>query len=205
MARRFDGDRLIIASHNAGKVTEIAALVGPFGVATVPAGALGLEEVEETGATFRENAILKAAAAARAAGEPALADDSGLVVPALGGAPGIFSARWAGPERDFSLAMEKIHRKLGPAADRAAHFTCALALAWPDGHTECFEGEVQGMLTWPPRGDKGFGYDPMFTPIRDGRPAAHTFGEMAPEAKHRISHRAAAFRQLIDACFAAMP
>ena len=205
MARRFDGDRLIIASHNAGKVAEIAALVGPFGVATVPAGDLGLEEVEETGTTFRENAILKATAAAQAAGDPALADDSGLVVPALGGAPGIFSARWAGPDRDFSLAMEKVHRELGPTADRAAHFTCALALAWPDGHTECFEGEVQGVLTWPPRGDRGFGYDSMFVPMLDGRPASLTFGEMAPEAKHRISHRAAAFRQLIDACFAAAP
>lgn len=205
MARRFAGDRLIIASHNAGKVAEIAALVGPLGIATVSAGDLGLDEVEETGTTFLENAALKAAAAAGAAGEPALADDSGLVVPALDGAPGIFSARWAGPDRDFALAMERVHRELAGAADRSAHFTCALVLAWPDGHRECFEGEVHGVLTWPPRGAQGFGYDPMFLPIRDGRPDALTFGEMGPEAKHRISHRAAAFRQLIDACFASAP
>ncbi len=205
MARRFDGDRLIIASHNAGKVAEIAALVGPLGVATVSAGDLGLDEPEETGATFLENAALKALAAARAAGEPALADDSGLVVPALGGAPGIFSARWAGPDRDFTLAMEKVHRELADTADRAAHFSCALTLAWPDGHTESFEGTVRGTLVWPPRGARGFGYDAMFLPICDGRPGTLTFGEMAPAAKHRISHRAAAFRQLLDACFAPAP
>jgi XTP/dITP diphosphohydrolase len=205
VARRFDGDRLIIASHNQGKVAEIAALVGPLGIATISAGDLGLEEPEETGATFLENAALKALAAARAAGEPALADDSGLVVPALGGAPGIYSARWAGPDRDFALAMEKVHQDLAGATDRSAHFTCALALAWPDGHTECFEGVVQGVLIWPPRGAQGFGYDPMFLPVRDGRPEALTFGEMEPAAKHRISHRAAAFRQLLAACFAPAP
>ncbi|MDH3699923.1 MAG: RdgB/HAM1 family non-canonical purine NTP pyrophosphatase [Alphaproteobacteria bacterium] len=208
MARRFDrtrGDRLIIASHNAGKVAEIAALVGPLGIATLSAGDLGLDEPEETGATFLENAALKAAAAAHAAGEPALADDSGLVVPALDGAPGIYSARWAGPDRDFALAMEKVHRELAGAADRSAYFACALALVWPDGHKECFEGQVHGVLTWPPRGDRGFGYDPMFLPLHDGQPGSLTFGEMEAEAKHRISHRAAAFRRLIDACFAPVP
>ena len=197
MPRRFAANRLVIASHNAGKVGEIADLLGRRGIAVVSAAELGLPEPEETGTTFRANAALKAQAAAEAARLPALADDSGLVVPALDGAPGIYSARWAGPEKDFAVAMARVEEALAGKTDRRAHFACALALAWPDGHVDCFEGEVQGALVWPPRGDKGFGYDPVFQ--ADGHDI--TFGEMAPEAKHAISHRARAFRQLIDACF----
>lgn len=195
MPRRFSGDRLIIASHNPGKVTEIDDLVRPYGVTAVSAGSLGLPEPEETGTSFAENAVLKARAAALAADMPALADDSGLVVAALDGAPGIRSARWAGPEKDFAMAMEMIERKLGDTAERRASFVCALALAWPDGEADLFEGEVHGVLVWPPRGDRGFGYDPMFVP--DGH--RETFGEMEPAAKHRISHRAAAFRRFVAA------
>jgi XTP/dITP diphosphohydrolase len=197
MARRFAGDRLVIATHNKGKLAEMAALMAPFGVDTAGAGALGLPEPEETGTTFEENAALKARAAATAAGLPALADDSGLVVPALDGAPGIYSARWAGPTRDFGLAMERVERELAGKADRRAQFVAALALAWPDGHVEVVRGEVHGTLVWPPRGARGFGYDPMFLPSGGGE----TFGEIDPEAKHRISHRAAAFRKLVAACF----
>jgi XTP/dITP diphosphohydrolase len=171
----------------------------PYGVAVVSAGELELAEPEEAGTTFAENAALKAHAAAKASGLPALADDSGLVVPALGGAPGIHSARWAGPARDFGHAMAEVERKLnalGAAGDqRRAHFVCALALAWPDGHAEIFEGEVHGHLVWPPRGARGFGYDPVFLP-NGGK---ETFGEMAPEAKHAISHRARAFAKLVAA------
>jgi XTP/dITP diphosphohydrolase len=197
MGRRFAGDRLVIATHNAGKLTEMAALMAPFGVATLGAGALGLAEPEETGASFEENAMLKAQAAAAASGLPALADDSGLVVPALGGAPGIYSARWAGPGRDFGQAMARVERELAGEADRRAHFVAALALAWPDGHVEVVRGEVHGTLVWPPRGTRGFGYDPMFLPA-GGR---ETFGELDPAEKHRTSHRAAAFRKLVAACF----
>ena len=197
MARRFTEQRLVIASHNAGKVREIAELLVPHSVDVVSAGALGLPEPEETGATFAENALLKSEAAAEASGLPALADDSGLVVPALGGAPGIYSARWAGPGRDFRVAMDRVERELGVTADRTAWFTCVLALSWPEGHSETFEGRVTGTLVWPPRGDRGFGYDPMF--VADGH--EQTFGEMAPKAKHAISHRADAFRKLIAACF----
>jgi XTP/dITP diphosphohydrolase len=202
MARRFEGDRLVIASHNPGKVQEIAALLQPYGVEVVSAGALGLAEPEETGSSFAENAALKARAAAASAKLPALADDSGLVVPALGGDPGIYSARWAGPEKDFGVAMEKVEKALGESEDpgkdgRRAHFTCALAIAWPDGHVETFEGAVHGTLVWPPRGERGFGYDPIFQP--DGR--KKTFGEMKPEKKHAISHRARAFKLFVDACF----
>jgi XTP/dITP diphosphohydrolase len=196
MARRFSGERLVIATHNKGKLAEMAALMAPLGIATVGAGTLGLPEPEETGATFEENAALKARAAAAASGLPALADDSGLVVPALSGAPGIYSARWAGPERDFRLAMERVERELAGKSDRRAHFVAALALAWPDDHVEVMRGEVHGTLVWPPRGTRGFGYDPMFLPA-GGR---ETFGELDPEAKHRISHRAAAFRKLVAAC-----
>ena len=175
----------------------------PFGVACVSASALGLPEPEETGDSFAANAAIKAEAAALAAGLPALADDSGLAVDALGGAPGIYSARWAGPGKDFDIAMREVERRLAEAGaltpgERRAHFVCALCLAWPDGHKEIFIGRVDGTLVWPPRGDKGFGYDPMFLP--DGHDI--TFGEMEPDAKHAISHRADAFRQLIDACFA---
>ncbi len=198
MARRFEGGRLVIASHNPGKVTEIAELLAPWKVDCVGAGDLALAEPAETGGSFAANASLKAVAAAKAANLPALADDSGLVVDALGGAPGVYSARWAGPKKDFAMAMQRVERQLGPKADRRAHFVCALALAWPDGHVECFEGEVQGRLVWPPRGERGFGYDPIFLP--EGR--SQTFGEMDPVGKHAISHRAAAFRLLVAACFA---
>ena len=196
MTRRFDGARLVIASHNAGKVREIDHLLRPFHVAVVSAGALGLPEPEETGTTFGENAVLKACASTKDANLPALADDSGLVVPALGGAPGIYSARWAGPAKDFNIAMKRVHDELG-TKDRSAYFIAALALCWPDGHCEVFEGRVDGTLVWPPRGLKGFGYDPMFLP-QGGR---ETFGEMDPQRKHDISHRADAFRKLVKACF----
>jgi XTP/dITP diphosphohydrolase len=198
MARRFEAPRLIIASHNPGKVREIGELLLPFGVGVVSAGVLGLPEPDETETTFEGNAELKARAAASAAGEPALADDSGLVVPALDGAPGIYSARWAGLAKDFSVAMRRIEDELSGKSDRRAHFVAALTLAWPDGHAETFRGEVHGRLIWPPRGTLGFGYDPMFLP--DGRD--QTFGEIDPAEKHRISHRADAFRQLVAACFA---
>jgi XTP/dITP diphosphohydrolase len=199
MARRFSGGKLVIASHNPGKVREIAELLGPHGVDCVDAGTLGLPEPEETGETFQANAELKALAAAGAAGLPALADDSGLSVDALGGAPGVYSARWAGPKKDFAMAMQRVERQLGPDADRRAHFTCVLALAWPDGHVASFEGQIHGRLVWPPRGNRGFGYDPIFLP--EGR--SQTFGEMDPMGKHAISHRAEAFRKLIAGCFAA--
>nr|WP_207791294.1 RdgB/HAM1 family non-canonical purine NTP pyrophosphatase [Sphingosinicella soli] len=187
---------MIVASHNPGKVREIRDLLAPFGIAPVSAGDAGLPEPDETETTFRGNAELKALAAARGSGLPALADDSGLSVHALGGDPGIYSARWAGPEKDFGLAMRKVHEALGDAGDRGAHFTCALSLAWPDGHVETFEGHVHGALVWPPRGEKGFGYDPMFVP--EGHDIS--FGEMAPDAKHAMSHRARAFTQLVEAC-----
>jgi XTP/dITP diphosphohydrolase len=199
MARRFDDERLVIASHNAGKIHEIAALLAPFGVTVVSAAELGLAEPEETGATFRENAKLKALAAARGSGLPALADDSGLSVHALRGEPGIHSARWAetGNGRDFDAAMQRVETALDGGDDRSAHFACALALAWPDGHAETFEGRVDGTLVWPPRGERGFGYDPVFRP--DGFDV--TFGEMEPDAKHAISHRADAFAKLVANCF----
>ena len=189
----------MVASHNSGKVREIGALLAPFGVEPISAADLNLPEPEETGTTFIANAELKALAAAQAAKLPALADDSGLVVHALNGDPGIFSARWAGPDKDFTVAMEKVEAALqkAKATDRSAHFTCALSLAWPDSHVDTFEGYVHGALVWPPRGDHGFGYDPVF--VAEGHDI--TFGEMDPEAKHAISHRAGAFRQLIDACF----
>ena len=199
--RRFAGSRLVIASHNPGKTWEIATLLGPLGVEPQSAATLGLAEPEETGASFRANAELKARAAAASAGLPALADDSGLAVPALGGAPGIHSARWAGPDRDFGAAMRRVRRELaarGVADGAAAQFVCALALCWPDGHCATFEGTVEGVLVWPPRGSRGFGYDPMFQPHGQ----AQTFGEMEPMAKHAISHRAVAFRRLVAACFA---
>ncbi len=198
MARRFAGERLVIATHNRGKLAEIEALLHPFGVEVVGAGALGLAEPEETGATFEANAALKAEAAAQATGLPALADDSGLVVPALDGAPGIHSARWAGPERDFARAMALVETRLAGRAGRSACFVAVLALAWPDRHVETFRGEVEGRLVFPPRGTRGFGYDPIFVPAG----GSESFGEMAPAAKHAISHRADAFRKLVAACFA---
>jgi XTP/dITP diphosphohydrolase len=197
MARILSEPRLVIATHNSGKLREIEALLRPYGIAALSAGALGLPEPEETGATFEENAALKARAAAAASGMPALADDSGLTVAALGGEPGIYSARWAGPSKDFSIAMQRVEERLAGAADRRARFVAVLALAWPDGDLELFRGEAEGRLVWPPRGTRGFGYDPMFVPDGHGR----TFGEMAPEEKEPLTHRAAAFRQLAAACF----
>jgi len=200
MARSFIEPSLILATHNKGKVKEIAALLSPFGVDVRSAGELGLPEPEETGATYIENAVIKALASATASGLPALADDSGVAVAALDGAPGIYSARWAGPAKDFSLAMRRVEEELAAkgASDRSAEFVCALALAWPDGHVESFEARWPGDLVWPPRGDNGFGYDPMFVPKGE----SETCGEMDPQRKHALSHRAQAFAQLVEACFA---
>jgi XTP/dITP diphosphohydrolase len=196
------GDRLVIATHNPGKLREIAALIEPLGIACVGAAELGLPEPEEIGVTFADNADLKAREAADLSGLPALADDSGLCVDALQGRPGIFSARWAEDEdgnRDWMRAMDRVWRQTegaGPEASHDAHFACALAIAWPnDGQAETFDGRVDGTLVWPPRGDNGFGYDPIFVP--DGYD--ETFGELEPALKHRISHRAAAFRKLVAA------
>ena len=196
MARKFDGGKLVIATHNSGKVVEIADLLAPFGADLVSAGELGLPEPEETGSTFIANAELKALAAAKGSGFPALADDSGLVVPTLGGDPGIYSARWAGPRKNFQSAMRKVEDGLRGEKDRTARFVSALTLAWPDGHTVSVEGTVRGELTWPPRGDRGFGYDPVFVPVGYDI----TFGEMDPVEKHQISHRADAFRKLVNLC-----
>ncbi|QDO97859.1 RdgB/HAM1 family non-canonical purine NTP pyrophosphatase [Ferrovibrio terrae] len=200
--RRFTGDTLVIASHNAGKVREIGDLIAPFKVRAISAGELDLPEPEETGMTFIANAELKALAAAQTANLPALADDSGMSVDALDGAPGIYSARWAGPSKDFGKAMQKVWTAVeekGAEPPFGAQFVCALSLAWPDGHVESFEGIIQGKLVWPPRGLHGFGYDPMFQPVENNE--MRTFGEMPAAEKHAISHRALAFRQLIDACF----
>ena len=198
--RRLTGRALVLATHNPGKVREIEELLAPFGLAVTAVGNLGLPEPDETGATFVVNARIKALASALASGTPALADDSGLVVGALGGDPGIYSARWAGPHRDFATAMARVQQALVAARnpDRRAYFTAALALAWPDGHVEAFEGYVHGTLVWPPRGTRGFGYDPMFVP--DGY--SQTFGELDPRHKHSISHRAEAFRKLVQSCLA---
>ena len=196
------GDKLVIATHNPGKLREIAELIEPLGITCVGAEELGLPEPEEIGNTFVDNADLKAREAADLSGLPALADDSGLCVDALHGAPGIFSARWAEDEngsRDWMRAMERVWREVqaaGPEAGHDAHFACALAIAWPnDGQAENFEGRIDGTLTWPPRGDNGFGYDPIFVPA--GYDA--TFGEMEPAQKHEMSHRADAFRKLVKA------
>lgn len=197
MARRFDDRRLVIASHNPGKVREIEELLSPWSIEVVSASELNLPEPEETGDSFVSNAKLKADAAALEAKLPALADDSGLAVDALGGAPGIYSARWGGPEKDFDAAMARVNLEIGENPDRGARFVCALALTWPDGHSEVFEGEVAGTLVWPPRGGKGFGYDPMFLAEGD----SGTYGEIDPAKKHENSHRARAFEKLIGACF----
>ena len=198
--RKLGPGKLVIASHNPGKVREIETLLGPYGIEPISAAKLDIPEPDETGTTFVANAELKARAAADLSGLPALADDSGLCVEALNGEPGIFSARWAGPSKDFGLAMRLVHQalaKVGPEAGRDAHFVCALALCWPDGHMESFEGRVGGILVWPPRGSHGFGYDPMFEPIGHDL----SFGEMDPDAKHAMSHRADAFRKLVAAVF----
>jgi XTP/dITP diphosphohydrolase len=200
--------RLVIATHNPGKLAEMRELLAPYGIDAISAGELGLREPEETGMTFRDNARIKAEAAAKATGLPAFADDSGLAVDALGGEPGIYSARWAGPDKKFRHAMETIEQKLRERgattpAQRRAQFVSALCVAWPDGHVEDFEARVDGTLVFPPRGDQGFGYDPMFLP--DGH--ARTFGEMGSEEKHGLpphgkglSHRARAFVKLAEAC-----
>ena len=208
--RRLSG-KIVIATHNPGKLEEMRGLLAPYGVEAVSAGDLGLPEPEETGLTFAENARIKALAAAKASGLPAFADDSGLCVEALGGAPGLYTARWAGPEKDFYQAMARVENELIDAGaedpeERRGFFISALCVAWPDGHAEDFEGIVEGTLVWPPRGPAGFGYDPMFQP--DGY--ERTFGEMTGAEKHGLpplgkglSHRARAFIALAEACFGA--
>jgi len=205
--RRIEG-RLVIATHNPGKLCEMRELLAPYGIDAVSAAELGLDEPEETGASFRENAHIKALAAANESGLPSFSDDSGLVVDALDGAPGIHSSRWAGPTKDFAQAMQAIQDKLRErgavnARQRTAHFVSALCVAWPDNHIEEFEACVDGTLVWPPRGEAGFGYDPMFLPDGFDR----TFGEMTSEEKHGLpprglglSHRARAFLKLAEAC-----
>ncbi|MGA2894847.1 MAG: RdgB/HAM1 family non-canonical purine NTP pyrophosphatase [Xanthobacteraceae bacterium] len=207
--RRITG-RLVIATHNPGKLAEMRELLAPYGIGAISAGELGLEEPDETGMTFSENARIKAQAAAKATGLPAFADDSGLAVDALDGAPGIHSARWAGPDKDFRDTMARIEDRLQALGAitperRKAHFVSALCVAWPDGHTEDFEARVDGALIWPLRGEQGFGYDPMFLPDGHDR----SFGEMSSEEKHGLpprgkglSHRARAFLKLAEACLA---
>lgn len=189
--------RLVVASHNSGKVREIAALLAPLGVEAVSAASLGLPEPEETETTFAGNAALKARAAAEASGLPALADDSGLEVFALGGDPGVYSARWAGPDKNFAMAMERVQDELAArdAKDFSARFVCALALAEPGGTVDVFEGEARGRIVFPARGSKGFGYDPVFEPEGHTR----TFGEMSHEEKLPLTHRARAFEKLLAA------
>ena len=206
--RRIAG-RLLIATHNPGKLAEMRELLAPYKIDAISASDMDLPEPDESGTSFRTNARIKAEAAAKAADLPAFADDSGLVVDALGGAPGIYSARWAGPDKNFLAAMETVEQKLREAGttsppQRTAHFVSALCVAWPDGHVEEFEARVDGTIVWPPRGDKGFGYDPVFLP--DGQ--ARTFGEMPSGEKHGLppkgkglSHRARAFLKLAEACF----
>jgi XTP/dITP diphosphohydrolase len=201
MARKFSADRLVIASHNSGKIREMVDLMAPYDIAVCAAGELSLAEPEETGTTFLANAELKSRAAATVSELPSFADDSGLVVPALGGQPGIYSARWGGPARDFYVAMARVEAELTKsdhAAEGAdAYFVSALSLCWPDGHCENFESQVHGNLSFPPRGENGFGYDPIFIPAGYDI----TFGEMPPEEKHALSHRARAFEKLVAACF----
>ena len=190
-------DTLVLATHNAGKAREIEDLLKPYVSNFVTAGDLNLPQPEETGATFVENAILKAKAAATVSGKPALADDSGLSVTALGGAPGIYSARWGGEKKKFNIAMQRVHEELGDTKDLSAAFICVLALAWPDGHSAFFEGRADGHISYPPRGNKGFGYDPIFVPV--GYDV--TFAEMTHAAKNQISHRADVFAKLLKGCF----
>ncbi|MGX7895245.1 RdgB/HAM1 family non-canonical purine NTP pyrophosphatase [Tsuneonella sp. HG222] len=209
MTRRIGSGRLVIATHNAGKLKEIGALLAPYGVDCISAGSLGLPEPAETGRTFVDNALIKARAAAEASGMVALADDSGLSVEALDGRPGVYTADWAerqwfegDPGRDWYMAMGKVEgmlQAIGPDVARGAWFSCVLALAWPDGEHAIYEGRVDGTLTWPPRGEMGFGYDPVFVPL--GR--EQTFAELDPAEKHRISHRADAFAKLVAEQFGA--
>jgi XTP/dITP diphosphohydrolase len=198
MARRLaPGTTLVLASHNPGKLREIEDLLRPHGISVVSAGALGIPEPVEDAPDFVGNARIKALAAAQASGLPALSDDSGFCVAALGGDPGVLSARWAGPAKDFAAAIAEVHKRMGDAEDQRAWFVAALCLGWPDGHTETFVGRVDGTVVWPPRGSLGFGYDPMFLPVG----GSLTFGEIAPDAKHAVSHRARAFAQVLAACF----
>ena len=203
MSRKFTNTRILIATHNAGKLKEISALLAPYGLKCLSAGSLGLPEPEETGTTFVQNALLKARAAAEASGIVSLADDSGMSVAALDGRPGVYTADWAErqwfegePERDWYMAMGKVEGMLagkGPDAPRDAWFSCVLAIAWPDGESAVYEGRIEGALTWPPRGTLGFGYDPVFVPAG----SEQTFAEIDPEEKHLISHRADAFAKLV--------
>ncbi|MXN50508.1 RdgB/HAM1 family non-canonical purine NTP pyrophosphatase [Shinella sp. AETb1-6] len=213
--RKLDTKTIVVASHNAGKIREIEDLIGPFGFSAKSAAELNFEEPDETGTTFEENAAIKALASARASGLPALSDDSGIVIDALDGAPGVYTANWAETAtgtRDFAMAMEKVEKALAEkgateAKDRTARFVSVLCLAWPDGHTELFRGEVEGHVVWPPRGTSGFGYDPIFQP--EGY--ATTFGEMSAEEKHgwkpgdaaALSHRARAFKIFVETCLKA--
>lgn len=199
--RLFQEPKLLIASHNQGKIREIATLLGPYQILTVSAASLNLEEPEETGATFVENAKLKALAGMKATGFPCLADDSGLVIPALDGQPGIYSARWAQTPygtRDFSYAIDRVTQEMADKDDYSAHFVCALNLVWPDGFDVTVEGKAYGHLTFPPRGERGFGYDPIFIP--EGH--SMTYAQMSPEQKQRLSHRAVAIQEMIRECFA---
>lgn len=198
MARSFTQEELVLATHNTGKVREISELLRPYRISIQSAGELKLAEPVEDGKSFIENAVIKAKAAAKASGLPALSDDSGLCVHDLNNEPGIHSARWAGDEKNFGKAMLNIWEMLQSIPDPwDAHFVCALALVWPDGHTETFEGKIFGRITWPPRGDQGFGYDPIFVPVGEEK----TFGEMRPDIKHSMSHRAEAFDMLTRSCF----
>ena len=196
--RKFLSNTIVIASHNNGKVNEVRELLLPYVSNVYSADDLSLLEPEETGSSFAENAELKARLATKESGLPALADDSGLVVKSLGGMPGIFSARWSGPNKDFDKAMRKIEAGLQGISDRRASFICALSLSWADGYIKTVEGRIEGELVWPPRGQKGFGYDPIFVP----NGYSSSFGEMEPKIKHNISHRAKAFNSLISCCFA---
>ncbi|PWE56341.1 non-canonical purine NTP pyrophosphatase, RdgB/HAM1 family [Metarhizobium album] len=213
--RKLDTKTIVVASHNAGKIREIADLIGPFGFSANSAAELKFEEPDETGTTFEENAAIKALASAKASGLPALSDDSGIVIDALGGAPGVYTANWAEREdgsRDFAMAMEKVEQALQKAGathfeSRTARFVSVLCLAWPDGHVEMFRGEVEGHVAWPPRGTQGFGYDPVFQPVGYDL----TFGEMSAEEKHgwkpgdaqALSHRARAFKLFVETCLEA--
>jgi len=203
ISRQLTEACLVVASHNEGKVREIRDLLQPFALDVSSAAELDLPEPDETETTYRGNAILKAKAAAMASGLPALADDSGFEVMAIDKAPGLYSARWAGPGKDFTLAMENVHRSFlaSGSEDLSCRFVCALSIAWPDGHDETVEGAIDGEMVWPPRGEKGFGYDPMF------RPHGHdlTFGECDPDWKHEVSHRAVAFARLLERCFQGTP